>query len=86
MTIFGDVDPEDELDAMDPPAVQLEVLERTVASLAAEVAGPHELVRVLARLVGAARALGRLQTLGADRRRLDELALRLAALVEVIGS
>jgi hypothetical protein len=70
--LFGDFDPEDALDASDPPAVRLRLLVRWVASVLEEVddVGPTD--RVQARVRGAVRLFDALEVLSWDR---DDAAL-----------
>lgn len=73
MTTFGDDDPEDGWDAHDPPAQLLHLLLRWVQSIADEMAGPYDRVRMLARWTAARHACEVLRRRHASPVTLDQV-------------
>ena len=77
MSDFRDKDPEDAYDATDPPSVRLDVLERIVADLEADVGDP----RFEARRRDALRLVANLDRVrGVEHRRLRRVRRALEAL------
>lgn len=78
MTVaMGDDDPEDALTATDPAAQRLDVADRWVASIAAELAGPYDETRMIARVVACEWLLEQLRQLRVGRREVERLSIRL---------